>query len=105
MNCGNFLFRNGHQVVAGDDEVEIELADQTHAMGACRVVDAGEGFVEQGLVDPIHRLMESRAPTGRDGAAAPNAKLALDRRARVTQLWPSTRRQNGIVRNAARGRA
>ena len=32
---------------AGDDEVEIELADQAHAVGAGRVGYAGKGFVEQ----------------------------------------------------------
>lgn len=31
----------------GDDEVEIELPYQSHAMRARRIVDAGEGLIEQ----------------------------------------------------------
>ena len=37
----------GPFALAGDDEVEIELADQPHAVGPRGVVDAGEGLVQQ----------------------------------------------------------
>jgi hypothetical protein len=37
----------GPFTLAGDHEIEVELADQAHAVRAGGIVDAGEGFVEQ----------------------------------------------------------
>ena len=55
----------GPFALAGDDEVEVELADQPHAVGTGGVVDAGEGFVEQH--QPRRKRVVALAVEARDG--------------------------------------
>lgn len=73
---------------AGHDEIQVELADQRHAVGAGGVVDAGEDLVEQ---DQARRMKITAAgvETGDGGEQRHGqAERALAARGRAGKLAP-----------------